>query len=368
MLLSNLEDTKYVAQEFNLYAKLFSSKVHVATADAPHSKSVIVYIPAHNNHVTHTEKVFVNKDKTEWIDFVKSSSYLGSRITSQLCDDEEIESRIGKALGMFGKLRTNLLGSKDVIHAVKRRILTGMLLPILLDGAESWVISGRAWQQLQSAYHKMVRGCLRYSLYTTRKHRITIEDMLNRLGMQPLPHYLDWRILGYAGHVARMPDTRLPKRILKGRIEGKGKIGAPPKSYSRQLKECLRRKHIPYHNWENLAQDKNKWRLNIKQNLPFFSLKPKKQFEPETWETSPARAVGRFVEKKFGNKFYVGVIQNFNLDMDTNEQIWNISYDDGDNEDLNATQLKKVICEEDDDVLFLHDNENRQFIGMEQLN
>jgi hypothetical protein len=180
MLLSNLEDTKYVAQEFNLYAKQFSSKVHVATADAPHSKSVIVHIPALKNPVTHTEHIFVNKEKTEWIDFVKSSSYLGSRITSQLCDDEEIESRIGKALGMFGKLRANLLGSKDVIHAVKRRILTGMLLPILLDGAESWVISGRAWQQLQSAYHKMVRGCLRYSLYTTRKHRITIEDMLNR--------------------------------------------------------------------------------------------------------------------------------------------------------------------------------------------
>ena len=352
MLLNNREDTEIISREFNIFAKKFSSKVHVATSEQPISKSVIVHIPANNKTKAHTEKVFVNIEQTEWIDFVTSSPYLGSKITTTLCDDDEINGRIRKAIGMFGKLRKNLLGSKDVNHEVKRKVITGMLLPIMLDGAESWIISTKAWQLLKTAYHRIVRGCLRYSLYTTRKHKITIEDMLNRLGLQPLPHYLDWRILGYAGHVQRMTNMRLPKRILNGKIEGKGSVGAPPKSYSKQLLGCLKRKQIPTNEWQTLAHDKNKWRNMIKRDLPFYNMKSAKKFNPEKWEVRPGLAVGRFVEKKFGHKFFAGVIQNYDLDTDTNEQIWSISYDDGDTEDLNADQLKKVICDEDDDVLF----------------
>jgi hypothetical protein len=358
MLLNNFEDTKTISKEFNQFAKLFSSKVHVATEVNPRSKSVIVHIPATSTSHTHNERVYVNDDNSEWINFVTSSPYLGSRITSQLTDDDEINARIGKALEMFGKLRANLLGSKDVIHAVKRKILTGMLLPILLDGAESWVISAKAWQSLKSSYHKMIRGCLRYSLYTTRKHKITIDMMLQRLGMQHLHHYVDWRILGYAGHVIRMSDQRLPNKILHGRVEGKGKVGAPPKSYTKQLHECLKRKQISLSEWKCLAQDKNKWRTTIKKNLPFSQHRSAKHSEPESWGKWPARLIGRYVEKKFGAKYFAGIVQNFDLDSETNKQIWSVCYDDSDSEDLNASQLKKALCEEDDDVLFQNEDEN----------
>ena len=85
-----------------------------------------------------------------------------------------------------------------------------MLLPIMLDGAESWVVSAKGLRELQSGFNMIVRGCLRFSLYTTRKHRITTECMQKKLGVEAIEHCLDWRILAHAGHVARVGDHRLP--------------------------------------------------------------------------------------------------------------------------------------------------------------
>jgi hypothetical protein len=72
---------------------------------------------------------------------VETSAHLGSYVHTELSDEEEMRTRTSKALGMFGCLRRHLLSSKDVWNEVKRKIVTGMLLPIVLDGAGTWVVS-----------------------------------------------------------------------------------------------------------------------------------------------------------------------------------------------------------------------------------
>ena len=238
--------------------------MHVATKEVPKSKSVAVYVPTKTGTKCKQEKIFVNDDETQWIDFVETSAYLGSYVHTDLSDEEEIRTRISKALSMFGCLRRHLLSSKDVWNEVKRKIITGMLLPIVLDSAETWVVSAQSLKELKVAYNIMVRGCLRYSLCTTRKHRITIADMQDRLGIHPLEYFLDWRVLGYAGHVARMMEHRLPKQIMEGEVSGKARRGAPNKSHRTQRKECLQRKGISLVDWKDLAQNKNAWRILIK--------------------------------------------------------------------------------------------------------
>ena len=152
------------------------------------------------------------------------SAYLGSQINIDLNDDDEISTMMTKGLQMFGKLRRYLLGSKGAWNQVKRQVITGMLLPIMLDGAESWVVSAKGLRELQSGFNMIMRGCLRFSLHTTRKHIITTECLQKKLGVEAIEHLLDWRILGCAGHVARMGDHRLPKRIMTGTVSGKARV------------------------------------------------------------------------------------------------------------------------------------------------
>ena len=100
--------------------------------------------------------------------------------------------------------------------------------------------------------------------HTQRKYRVTTEEMLERFGMQPLHYYLDWRILGYAGHVVRMDESRLPKIIRNTKLQGKRKAGAPRKTHKRQLNDSLKRKEIKTSEWQKIALDRNEWRQRIK--------------------------------------------------------------------------------------------------------
>ncbi len=57
---------------------------------------------------------------------------------------------------------------------------------------------------------------------------------------------------GWAGHVARMEDTRMPKAVLFGELStGKRYQGAPKKRYKDQLKRELALAGVPHHSWTN---------------------------------------------------------------------------------------------------------------------
>ena len=48
----------------------------------------------------------------------------------------------------------------------------------------------------------------------TWKHHISTEDLMHRLGLDAADFYVARRQLGWAGHVARMDFSRLPRRML----------------------------------------------------------------------------------------------------------------------------------------------------------
>jgi hypothetical protein len=241
-----------------------------------------------------------------------------------------------KATQLFGFLRKEMLASKDVWTKVKRHMFIGMLLPVLLDGAETWIVTADLLREISTAYNRMVRGALRMTTYHTRKYRITTEQCCARLGLQTLDHYLDWKILGYAGHVQRMGPERLPLRTRNATMQGRRPVGRPQKSHADQITECLRRKQVKS---ISAASDKTKWREIIKKPTP--TTRPQRQLEP--WETKPREILGREVEKKFRHKWFAGTIVDTDVDADTNEQIWEVLYDDGDREDYNAPELKKLL-------------------------
>jgi hypothetical protein len=172
MVVGSLDDANKVALEFSLYVKKFRLRVHVATAAVPKSKSVAACAPAKTGEIAATDRSCVNRDNTEWIDFVDKSACLGSQINSDLNDDEETSKKATKSLQMFGMLRRHLLGSKDVWNAVKKQVILGVLLPIMLDGTESWAVSAKALRESHPGYNFIVRGCLGFCLHTTRKYRI----------------------------------------------------------------------------------------------------------------------------------------------------------------------------------------------------
>ena len=67
--------------------------------------------------------------------------------------------------------------------------------------------------------------------------------------------------LEWTGHVIRMTDERLPKKVLYGELQvGKRSQGGQRKRYKDTLKASLKNFDIPIGSCEQTAQMRSKWR------------------------------------------------------------------------------------------------------------
>ena len=74
--------------------------------------------------------------------------------------------------------------------------------------------------------------------------RIPDTEVLKRAGMQSVHTLLKLAQLRWTGHVTRMPDERLPKKIFYGELQvGKRSYGGQKKRYKETIKASLRLQH-----------------------------------------------------------------------------------------------------------------------------
>ena len=80
------------------------------------------------------------------------------------------------------------------------------------------------------------------------------------------------RRLKWAGHVARMEESRNAYRILVGRPEGKRPLGRPGRRWEDNIKMDLKEVGCDAMNWMDLAQHQDQWQTYIRvlMNLGFL--------------------------------------------------------------------------------------------------
>ncbi|KAJ4432511.1 hypothetical protein ANN_21131 [Periplaneta americana] len=72
------------------------------------------------------------------------------------------------------------------------------------------------------------------------------------------------RRLRWAGHVARIGESRNAYRVLVGRPEGKRPLGRPRRRWEDNIKMDLREVGYDDRDWINLAQDRDRWRAYVR--------------------------------------------------------------------------------------------------------
>ena len=92
--------------------------------------------------------------------------------------------------------------------------------------------------------------------------------------MQSVHTLLKLAQLRWTGHVTRMPDESFPKKILYGELQvGKCSYGGQKKRYKDTLKASLKDFSIPTESWEQIAQDRTKWRGFIRRGAGEYKAK-----------------------------------------------------------------------------------------------
>ena len=95
--------------------------------------------------------------------------------------------------------------------------------------------------------------------------RARAQNLKGAIGLQDIAKYIFQRQLQWAGHVWRMPETRLPRRLVSSWLTSRRPRGCPEFTYARGLKKALRGAHIPWSDWMTIAQDRCLWRDKLRE-------------------------------------------------------------------------------------------------------
>ena len=142
------------------------------------------------------------------------------------------------------------------------------MLPTVLYTCETWTVYQRHNKRLNHFHTSYLRKLLKIKW----QDRIPDKEVLKRAGMQSVHTLLKLAQLRWTGHVTRMPDEHLPKKILYGELQvGKRSHSGQKKRYKVILKASL--KDFNIQSWEQIAQDRIKWRGLIKRGAGEYEAK-----------------------------------------------------------------------------------------------
>ena len=161
-----------------------------------------------------------------WVSFTTEFKYLSSITHSSLRSDADVNYKITKATAAFGALKQCFFSKMDSSHKDKGTVYVALCLTVLLYGSECWSLTGKLFSRLRAFHAKCVRAMCRVTMQHTRKHRISTASLLKRLEIKHLDYYYNTRLLRWAGHIARMPMYRLPRKFLTSWVDHPRPIGA----------------------------------------------------------------------------------------------------------------------------------------------
>ncbi|KAJ4440742.1 hypothetical protein ANN_08966 [Periplaneta americana] len=133
-------------------------------------------------------------------------------------------------------------------------------------GCETWTLTLREEQRLRVFENKVLR-----KIFGANRDEVTGEwrklhnTELHALYSSPdVIRNIKSRRLRWAGHVARMGESRNAYRVLVGRPEGKRPLGRSRRRWEDNIKMDLREMGYDDREWINLAQDRDRWRAYVR--------------------------------------------------------------------------------------------------------
>lgn len=183
------------------------------------------------------------------IEEVQKYVYLGQEMTMNSNMENEINRRIRAGWATFG-MNSIIFKSKMPLH-LKRKVFNQCVLPAMTYGCETWSLTKREIQKLQTAQRSMERSMLGISIRD--KKRITwIRSKTGVMDIVEKIKRLKWR---WAGHVASRTDQRWTIQIVKWCPQNiKRRRGRPKIRWRDEIKQ------VAGSEWETVAQDRIIWK------------------------------------------------------------------------------------------------------------
>ena len=157
------------------------------------------------------------------IEQVNEVVYLGSMSSRDDRYEMDVERRIAAGNKVNGALAA-LMRRRNVSRAARLAVHNAVLVPTLLYGTETWVLQKKNERKRNAVEMRSLRRICGVSLADRIRneevHRIagTSEDVTVRMKKN---------VLSWFGHVERMSNERMSKKMYDGKVSGKRGRGRP---------------------------------------------------------------------------------------------------------------------------------------------
>ena len=192
----------------------------------------------------------------EILEEVDKFTYLGATITADGKSDQEIRTRMAKALQALSQL-TRINKSNNISTSTKVHLLRSVVFSTFLYGCESWTISASSEKKIEAFEMKCYRRLMRVP-YTAHRTNDSIRcEITTAIGAHKhLLQIVRERKLSWYGHVTRSTSS-LAQTILQGSVEGKRGRGRPRMTWRDNIKTWT---NMTFSQLLENAKDRQKWR------------------------------------------------------------------------------------------------------------
>jgi hypothetical protein len=166
----------------------------------------------------------------ETIEVVTDFVYLGSNLSADAGEENEIQRRIGQANTVYFTLLP-IMRSRVIHRQTKIRLYKTVIRPVLWYASESWVLAKKSELALDAFERKVLRIILG-PMKENDAWRIRHNNELHKQFDEPsLSNIIKLKRLQWADHVQGMVGKRIPKRILESIFIGKRPVDKPRKRW-----------------------------------------------------------------------------------------------------------------------------------------
>ena len=149
---------------------------------------------------------------------------------------------------------------------MKGRIYVSLVLSVLLYKSEIWALR-KFYLNARSFHHSCARTTIRITMAHAIRYKVRTPSLLERLWIQTVETYYYSRLLRWAGHVARMNETRMPRKLITGWVEHPRPQGCPYMTWGMTLKKASKCNQIDpdFAVWSKKAQNRENGQLKSTQ-------------------------------------------------------------------------------------------------------
>ena len=191
---------------------------------------------------------------------VQNFKYLGSVLNEKGNDEADCDNKVLHGRKMAGAIRS-LVNVKGMSVECARILHESILVPTLVYGSETMVWKERDRRRVGAVQMDNLRGMLGIR----RIDKVRNECIREVYGIEKgLNEVITENILRWYGHMKRMDQTRLVKKVYESECKGKRKRGRPRKRWIDSTRECLRVRGLNETQAEQVVYDRDKWREYVR--------------------------------------------------------------------------------------------------------